>query len=131
MLMPKLLKTSLVLTMIFPALVNAEKSLPNFEFQDSQCIDSQISNKNATSIWRNGYQEIEVETVMNCSYAAQRPEYKMSSEGVLFKYETTPIEEGAISLCECAHKVLFRLKVDMEIKAKIYEDNVEVPVKDL
>ena len=130
MFMSKFLKSSLALIMVLPALAYAEKSLPDFEFQDTQCVDSQASKKVATSTWRDGYQEVELETVMNCSYSAQRPEYKISSDGVVFKYETTPIEEGAISLCECTHKVLFRLKVGMKLSAKIYEDSVEIPVED-
>lgn len=129
MCMSKFLKLSLALAIMHPILASAEKAPPAFEFQDSECIENQPTDRSASSIWRDGYQEVEVNTAMNCSYSAQRPEYKLSGENILFKYETIPMETDAASLCECTHKILFRLKVEKKLKAAAYENDVEVPIK--
>lgn len=129
MCMSKFLKISLALALMHPVLANADKAPPIFEFQDSECIENQSADRSARSIWRDGYQEVEVNTTMNCSYSAQRPEYKLSGESIVFKYETIPMEADAASLCECTHKILFKLKVENKLKAATYENDVEVPIK--
>ncbi|WP_143038277.1 hypothetical protein [Pseudomonas saponiphila] len=96
------LSIGIVLGMVQQGLVYADMA-GDFEFIDHQCTGDNSDQSYFTSEWRAGIQKISLNTVMNCAFSAQAPEYQIENKEVVFKYRAIAMEKGAFAACECSH----------------------------
>ena len=99
----------------------------HFQFTDSGCYENIEGNSKPSykSTWADGFQNVQIRTEINCAFIAQKPSFKLSDETLDLEFETLS-PEGAVALCDCRHKIDFKVKTEKEYPVQIKMDGIDL-----
>lgn len=110
-------------------LVGCSADEPAFLFSDQLICDDGQDNRvfEGTSFqydWDGSYINAVVETNLNCAEFAQKPSYQVE-KGVMNLHFETLSPEGESALCECGHRIRFRVRSNRELPVNLLIDGAE------